>query len=234
MKIIIKIYKIYQEIIVKENEKILIISPHPDDECIGMGGFLSHYGTQCDVWVISDGVAGKSVEDNRDIISVRKVEFQHEMQFYHVNSYKMFDLPDGHLSEYEDYMRILDIGQYNKIFVVNGDDISVDHRAVYRMLIKALGRYHSVNSLEVYQYEVTYPLKRVTHYFDISKYVEKKTLGIMYHKSQLSIFDYIRPSIALNNYRAGFVNGNCEYVEAFCAVDIHNAKTEESVVDENK
>ena len=220
-----------KKIEIGENEKLLIIAPHPDDECIGMGGLLSQYGSQCDVWVISDGAAGKSNEERRDIIAVRKEEFQHEMQFYHVNSYKMFDLPDGHLAEYEDYLCSSEIEKYNKIFIINGDDISVDHRAVYRMLMKAMDRSNKHNLLEVYQYEVTYPLKRVTHYFDISNYVEKKILGIKYHRSQLCIFDQIRPSIALNSYRAGFIDEKCEYAEAFWAVDVAKTKEQGSIVD---
>ncbi len=45
------------------------------------------------------------------------------------------------------------------------------------------------------------------------------------------MFAYTRPSIALNNYRAGFVNEKCEYVEAFWKVDFDLVKKRESIVD---
>ena len=34
---------------VKATDRILIISPHPDDESIACGGILCTYGMQCDV-----------------------------------------------------------------------------------------------------------------------------------------------------------------------------------------
>ena len=40
---------------IDEKARILIVSPHPDDETIGCGGILAKYGSQCDVVVLTDG-----------------------------------------------------------------------------------------------------------------------------------------------------------------------------------
>lgn len=43
---------------IKCDDKILIIAPHPDDECIGCGGLLSLYPEKCSVVVMTDGSQG--------------------------------------------------------------------------------------------------------------------------------------------------------------------------------
>lgn len=44
---------------VSNQDKIVIIAPHPDDECIGTGGLLALYPTLCDVIVLTDGRQGQ-------------------------------------------------------------------------------------------------------------------------------------------------------------------------------
>ena len=48
------------EINIKSNDKILIVAPHPDDECIGTGGILCKYHKQCTVIVLTDGALGNN------------------------------------------------------------------------------------------------------------------------------------------------------------------------------
>ena len=45
-------------IVIDSEDKIAIIAPHPDDECIGVGGILSLYPELCDVFVLTDGRYG--------------------------------------------------------------------------------------------------------------------------------------------------------------------------------
>ena len=42
-------------IIIDKDDRVLVVSPHPDDESIGCGGFLSLYRGRCDVLLATDG-----------------------------------------------------------------------------------------------------------------------------------------------------------------------------------
>ena len=45
---------------IKDSDKILIIAPHPDDEVIALGGFISKYHNQIDILCVnSSGVENK-------------------------------------------------------------------------------------------------------------------------------------------------------------------------------
>lgn len=60
------------ELNVKKDTRILIIAPHPDDESIGLGGFLTEYAANCDVIVATNGALGNPEWSEEKTISVRK------------------------------------------------------------------------------------------------------------------------------------------------------------------
>ena len=66
---------------VKESDRILIIAPHPDDECIGAGGILAMYSALCRVLVLTDGRQGQGDAAPEIEKEIRKQEFARKMQF---------------------------------------------------------------------------------------------------------------------------------------------------------
>ena len=46
---------------IASEDKILIIAPRPDDECIGGGGIIAAYPNQCDVLLLTDGAYGQTM-----------------------------------------------------------------------------------------------------------------------------------------------------------------------------
>ena len=76
---------------IKPNDNILIIAPHPDDECIGPGGVLCLYPKQCSVIVLTDGREGQGDVLPDIAKKIRKTEFVEEMRYLGIQDYHMFD-----------------------------------------------------------------------------------------------------------------------------------------------
>lgn len=203
---------------ITEKDKILILAPHPDDECIGAGGLLLRYASQCDVWLISDGRFGRREGiSSSEIVRVRKNEFEAEMNDLGVNSYREFDLEDATLSMEPDLLKGENLFQYTKIFVPNKNDSHIDHRAVYQMLMNALDM-EKCKEIRVYQYEITVPLDIVTDYLDVSAIMDHKKELIAMHKSQMQIIDYASMAKSLNRYRAISSGLDLSCIECFSQV----------------
>ena len=82
---------------ISEKENILIVAPHPDDECIGVGGILCKYAKNCTVLLLSMGEQGQgkmSIDNTRNI---RKDEFTREMEKACVERYYFLNYSDGQL-----------------------------------------------------------------------------------------------------------------------------------------
>lgn len=207
-------------ITINSKDKILIIAPHPDDECIGAGGIITTFASQCDVWLLSDGGLGNTDGNVEQTVSVRKEEFIAEMKYSKVNSYKMFNLKDGLLTQYEHFLDSnKELANYTKIFIPNKDDKNVDHVAAFNMLINGLVS-QNIRDVEIFQYEVTTPLTRISHCLDITAFIEKKMKLILFHKSQMEILDYCAAAMSLNAYRAFTNRYRDSYIEAYTLYEI--------------
>lgn len=174
---------------IHSHDNILIIAPHPDDECIGPGGVLSEFPDQCSVVVLTDGAIGQGHMNADKCATQRKNEFILEMKSIGVERYYWLGYPDGMLMNYLNCLDGFNLKQYTKIFVTGENDGHADHTAAYRCTIHALKK-QNVKSCEVYQYEIHSPLQRPTHYLDITEYIHKKEELIRFHQSQLEIIPY--------------------------------------------
>ena len=203
------------ELSVNKNDRILIIAPHPDDECIGTGALLKKYSKQCDIWVLTDGSQGrKSEQSPHDIKQIRKQEFLKEMEELNIVRYRMFDIEDGTLSQYLNCLNNEDLSIYTKIFVTNKNDIHLDHRAAYVIVKNAL-EYQKLQNIEVYQYEINAPLSQVSHFIDIGNNIESKKSLIELHQSQIAVLNYSEMAIYLNKYRAASFGLQNSYIETY-------------------
>lgn len=204
---------------ITREDKILIVAPHPDDECIGGGGIIAIYSNQCDVILLTDGAHGQSGVVSEHIVKIREKEFEDEMQYARINNYKMFHLEDGTLFRNLEVFSTFDFSVYTKVFVTSESDKHPDHRAAFHAVKNALYKQNSKN-MELYQMEVNAPIAQPTHYLDITNYIEKKKNLISFHKSQIKDRDYreMAEMLALyRGYQAG-LNGRC--IECFYDTDL--------------
>ena len=93
-----------QILTIKSNDRILIVAPHPDDECIGAGGILALYPQMCTVLVLTDGGQGQGDVPPEKERKIRKCEFYAEMRELGIKRYQMLDYEDGTLMRHTDCM----------------------------------------------------------------------------------------------------------------------------------
>ncbi len=213
---------------VKNLDRILIIAPHPDDECIGVGGLLLKYAKQCDVWILTDGAAGKQDVSIDYIVNRRKSEFIAEMELLNIHNYRMFNIADGTLQNNLECLCKENLSCYTKIFVTNKNDIHLDHRAAYKAVKKAL-LFQKLNHIELYQYEITEPISYASHMLDISDVIDLKMDLISLHGSQMALFDYCCIAKSINSYRAATMQMRNSYVEVYLLSDILNEADDEYI-----
>ncbi|MDE6662374.1 MAG: PIG-L family deacetylase [Lachnospiraceae bacterium] len=190
-----------QVLSIKEDDRLLIIAPHPDDECIGPGGVLALYPHLCKVIVLTDGRQGQGDVAPELEKRIRKQEFINEMRMAGISDYEMFDYEDGSLMQYTDCLKCVDLASFTKIFVTGIHDNHPDHTAACISVYQAL-KMQEVTNVEIYLYEVHAPLQEVTHIMDITKAMEKKLDFIRCHQSQLSSLQYDKMAKSLAQYRA--------------------------------
>ncbi len=190
-----------QTLDIKENDHILIIAPHPDDECIGPGGLLARYPGQCRVIVLTDGREGQGDAAPERVKAVREREFQEEMSFLGIADYRMLGYEDGTLLRHTDCLEQIGLAGYTEIFVTGMHDNHPDHTAAYLSVRQALQK-QGIGESEVYLYEVHAPLQCPTHLLDITDRMEEKQHMIRFHRSQLTALPYDRYAACMAEYRA--------------------------------
>lgn len=213
-------------LLISEKDQLLIIAPHPDDECIGPGGLLAFYKGRCQVWVLTDGAIGQRDIQPEKCRCIRKHEFMDEMSYLALSSdhYKLLECPDGLLHQNISCLEDYDLSQFTKIFVTGKEDHHADHMAAFRCVVYALKQQH-VRNVEVYCYEVHNAMVEPTHYFDITEMIDEKIRLIQFHKSQLGELPYDSYARVAAQYRALQNRMAGKYIEVYTKItDYDNHK----------
>ncbi len=205
---------------VTPQERLLIVSPHPDDESIGCGGLLLLYGAQADVLLITDGATAHGADTtDEECAARRRAEFEAALSLAGVGRRFALEIPDGRAYRCGAALRGFDFSPYSKIFLPNRAEEHADHRAVNECLRRALRRRRS--KAAVYEYEVWSPLSYPTHYLDISPVLQGKDELISAYASQLAIRDYHAMVRGLAAYRG--VVCHTQYAETYELISAKNA-----------
>ena len=211
---------------IDEKARILIVSPHPDDETIGCGGILAKYGSQCDVIVLTDGrlsMSTKKKQSEEEIAKIRKREFESAMQFFCVNKFQTLGIPDSQLKKNAGIVRGIDLRNYDFVFIPNRNERHPDHASAYK-IIKNIHRKQK-SKADLIEYEVWSPLIAPNCFLDISEVMEAKIKGLEFYESQIELIDYRKLTLGLNSYRGA--PRHLEYCEAF-----HSREAEKSLLKE--
>lgn len=200
---------------ISNRDKVLILTPHQDDESIGCGGFLLRYAKQCDVILLTDGAKGNCEWSEDKTRKVRRNEFKTVMKEVGVRKYEMWDIPDLELNKYKHFLQEINMESYKYVLVPNRNESHLDHRVVFEEVRKNIRK--NVTSTVILEYEVWTPLLNPTHYLDISDLIVEKERLIQLYECPLMHVDYDKRILALNYYRG--IHYGCRFAECYSLTD---------------
>lgn len=156
--------------------KVMVISPHPDDDVIGCGGTLSKHvdlGHRIKVIYVTEGSRGGSQSNLKEI---REIEAINALSSIGVNNCAFLSHKDGEIHIDNDAIEqlIILLKDFNPdtIYTPHVRDNQPDHIMTNILLREALTKIE-LPSINIIGYEVWSPLEP-TILVNISDYIEKK------------------------------------------------------------
>lgn len=199
-------------------KKCLCLSPHADDESIGMGATLAKFAPNFDIVLLTNGVKGiKGLKPNK-VIEIREKEFNSAMDIAGVKNRAFLSAQDKNLIDEFGLFKNISIADYDYIFIPNPFDQHPDHKAVGVLLKELLKIKDYKKGLKIAFYEVWSTLGVLTDYVDVNDFIETKKEMINQYQSQIAQKDYVYYITGLNQYRGMFKDK--KYVEAFCSFEV--------------
>lgn len=216
-------------------KKILVVSPHPDDESLGCGGTLRKHvveGDEVHVIFITSGERGGHGRPKQETLYLREKEAEEAAAILGITSIEFWREKNGgfHVTKLAIerlQAKLLDF-RPDIVYVTHEREMHPEHRAAARLVERALsnGMAEKIRP-DVYMFEVWTPLQDMDHIVDISEYVDVKRKAIQAHKTQCEVMDFDDAILALNRYRGEMHSWpGGDYAEIFVRMKI--AKKEDA------
>jgi len=213
----------------------MVISAHPDDMEIGMGGTvakMAELGTFVSSVVLTDGRRSANpfswTED--EMARVRKEEAKKAAAILGINEIIFFGLPEletesGNYQLAKQKLREL-ITQLrpDEIYTPHSDlDKHPTHQQAGQLVIECWRELRSVSQAKVWAYEVWGLFSTWDRFEPIDGQIGKKLLALSEHRSQIASIPYGEGIIGLNRWRAVFADPHQEkpkaaFAEVFISV----------------
>ena len=206
-----------EEIIFTEEDRIAIIAPHPDDECIFAAGALLLAADRTDIFVLTDGSHGNRERSIKEEAVIRKKQFDAEMEYIKPHAVTWFGIEDTKLSENSGIARGIDFRPYTRIFLPWMESLHRDHQVAAEICINEIRRQGC--HAECFSGEVYKPFPIPSHYIDITSLVEEKRKLIRFHEDQTALENVV---ISLNAFRAAQMMDlpECRFAECYEKINI--------------
>ena len=192
--------------------KVLVLSPHPDDDVFGCGGTLAlHKNNGDQVKIIYLTSAPK-----------RKQEAIYSANALKISEIEFWGLKEGEFSASKRTVQkladlIIDFSP-TSIYCPSFIDPHPDHFETAKILNFALcNPKRPDNLISIFLYEIWSPIY-ANRLLKIDSVINIKKAAILCHKSQMKERGYLEAILGLNSYRAGMFSVG-RYAEAFTALN---------------
>lgn len=205
---------------------ILVCSPHPDDEVIGMGGTIAEYARNGErvVLVIFSLAERTSMHKKEAISSRRRREAKKAADILGVADITFYNLPNLKLKEeltdeywYEEFSKLIDKEQPRAIFTTALDDGHTDHRAVARFVVNTTHKSNYQGTVWMYTCWNPIPFLHRDNpqlIIDISKTLSQQWEALHIFESQKIGVYRLMPIIFIRRLIHG-LRHKCKFAEVF-------------------
>ena len=187
--------------------RVLVLSPHPDDESIGCAGTLCGHvaaGDAVRVVFLTSGELGGHGLGPDETRRRREGEALAAARILGIRQPEFWHAPDGRLRASEALILQLAslLRQWRPQFVytTHGGEMHPDHRAAPRLLRRALA-VARVARPDVWLFEIWTPLARMDRIVDITPWMDTKLRAVRAYESQCSVLRFDAAVAGLNRYR---------------------------------
>ena len=189
--------------------RVLVLSPHPDDESIGCGGTLRRHVLAKDqvlVVFLTSGEKGGHGRSLEETCRLREQEAKEASRILGIADLEFWRQPDGALRAGTSLVKRLQkkIREWSPdiLYVTHDREMHPDHRASVRLLRQAFsGAGRRRAKLSVLMYEVWTPIQRMDEIVDVSPYIQTKLAAIRAYKTQCEVVGFPEAILGLNRYR---------------------------------
>ena len=215
-------------------KKILILSPHADDEILGCGGTISNYSRknyEISVLILTNANVGAPEVFSKKFINLVRKESKIANKFIGTNKLFFENLPALKLKQYPNYKISDIINKYISkikpeiVFIPSNNDIHEDHKVIFNSAKVAMRTNKKSNLKKILSYEVLSETEwneneksfNPNYFIKLSKNdINKKIKAFLKYKSQVKKFPHPRSKESILNLSR--VRGSqvfMEYAEAF-------------------
>lgn len=184
--------------------RVMVLAPHPDDECIGCGGLivaLRRRGVPVKVVLVSDGGGAGGLPP--EAAAIRQREFDKALLQLGVEEQAKLGFIDGQLHSaaglHDAVAAVVRGWSPNWLLAPTSADAHRDHRAVARAARAAAQASATVEQL--IEYEISTP-QPASHVLDIGEFLPIKLRALAEHATALAHGRYVEAAEGLARYRA--------------------------------
>ena len=204
---------------VASEERVLIVSPHPDDESIGCGGTIAKLvaaGAAARVVFLTSGEGGGHGMDPDETRVLREKEASAAAAVLGIASIDFWHQPDGYLRARRPLVERLraELCSWSPttVYAPHAGEMHPDHRATARIVAMACQGL----SIETLYFEVWTPLARFDEIVDVTSTIGTKVEAIRSYASQCNIMRFDDAFTGLARYRGEMFSWpQGDYAEVF-------------------